>query len=179
VAGFVGLLMCDYRKNVKKKARSGRIVGESLGSASPINQQQASHFPSFDATALRRATLPTGGDGRGRISRIVAQERASGHDASVTRGRLFCFGNERAKPLAFPPNKGAEAISLPQPQRGKANGTLARRDAGGRCGGKQSADKAVADNGAAPPVEANARPSLARQGERQERQRVSPKTPHP
>ena len=33
--------------------------------------------------------------------------------------------------------------------------------------------------GAAPPVEANARPALARQGERQERQRVSPKTPLP
>ena len=32
---------------------------------------------------------------------------------------------------------------------------------------------------AAPPVEAKAPPSLARQGERQERQRVSPKTPHP
>ena len=37
-----------------------------------------------------------------------------------------------------------EAISLPQPQRGTGNGTLARRDAGGRCGGKQGADKAVA-----------------------------------
>ena len=33
--------------------------------------------------------------------------------------------------------------------------------------------------GAAPPVEANAHPSPAWQGERQERQRGSPKTPHP
>jgi hypothetical protein len=34
-------------------------------------------------------------------------------------------------------------------------------------------------NGAAPPVEANARPPPERQGERQERQRVNLKTPHP
>ena len=56
---------------------------------------------------------------------------------------------------------------------------LARRDAGGRRDGKQSEETAAGANGAEPPVEANARPSLARQGERQERQRVSQKTPHP
>ncbi len=40
--------------------------------------------------------------------------------------------------------KGTEAISLPQPQRGTGNGTLARRDADGRRDGKQSEDKDVA-----------------------------------
>ena len=46
--------------------------------------------------------------------------------------------------MAFPPIKRTELIRLPLPQRGTGNGTLARRDAGGRCGGKQSKDKAVA-----------------------------------
>jgi hypothetical protein len=59
------------------------------------------------------------------------------------------------------------------------NGTLARRDADGRCDAKQSEDKAARAIGAAPPVGAKARPALAQQGERQECQRVSPKTPHP
>jgi len=46
--------------------------------------------------------------------------------------------------LAFPQHQGTEEISLPQPQRGTGNGTLARRDADGRRDGKQSEDKAVA-----------------------------------
>ena len=93
-----------------------------------------------------------------------------GYSASGTRGQ---------SPWRSRTIKGTEAISLPQPQRGTGNGTLARRDAGGRRDGKQSEDKAARAIGAAPPVEAKARPALARQGERQERQRVSPKTPHP
>ncbi len=93
---------------------------------------------------LRHAALPSGEDGRGRESRIDALARASGRAATATRGRLFCFGNERAKPLAFPLNPRTKPIRLPQPQRGTGNGTLARRDAGGRRVGKQSADKAVA-----------------------------------
>lgn len=58
--------------------------------------------------------LPSGEDGRGRESRIAALARASGRAATAARGRLFCFGNERAKPLAFPPKDQTEAAaSLP------------------------------------------------------------------
>ena len=94
-------------------------------------------------------------------------------------GGYSALGTRGQSPWRSSSTKETEAVSLPQPQRGINNGTLARRDAGGRCGGKQSTDKAARAIGAAPPVEANARPSLARQGERQERQRVSPRTPTP
>jgi hypothetical protein len=54
-----------------------------------------------------------------------------------------------------------KAISLPQPQRGTKSGTLARRDAGRT------------------PCARTCGPAGVRQGERQECQRVSSKTPHP
>lgn len=57
-----------------------------------------------------------------------------GYSASGTRGQ---------SPWRSRSIKGTEAISLPQPQCGIDNGTLARRDANGRCDGKQSEDKDV------------------------------------
>jgi hypothetical protein len=74
-------------------------------------------------------------------------------------GVYFGLGNERAKPLAFPRNKQMEAISRPQPLCGTNKGTLAQNDASRTfcartCG-----------------------PAGVRQGEWQERQRVSSKTP--
>lgn len=59
------------------------------------------------------------------------------------------------------------------------NGALARRDAGGRRGGEPSARQGRCAKGAAPRIEASARPPPVRQGERRERQRVSTKTPRP
>jgi len=70
--------------------------------------------------------------GWGGKSEIVALARASGR-SPPHGGGYFRFGNERAQPLAFPPNRQTEAVSLPQPQRGTSNGTLARRDGAGWC----------------------------------------------
>ncbi len=88
-----------------------------------------------------RPAFRRGWEGEGKLNRRPgAGQRAK----PATRGRLFCFGNERAKPLAYPLNQRNGAVRLPQLQRVTSNGPLARRDACGRCGGKQSADKAVA-----------------------------------
>ena len=76
----------------------------------------------------------------------MALARASGR-SPPHGGNYSALGNERAKPLAFPSIKKTEAISLPQPQLGTGNGTLARRDADGRRGGKRSGGKAVVPKG--------------------------------
>ena len=49
--------------------------------------------------------------------------------------------------MAFPLNKKTEAISLPSAATRHTNGTLAWRDADGRCGGKRSGNKAVVRKG--------------------------------
>jgi len=46
-----------------------------------------------------------GGGGKAESPPLV---RASGRAATATRGRLFCFGNERAKPSVFPLVQGTE-----------------------------------------------------------------------
>ena len=68
-----------------------------------------------------------------------------GYSALGTRGQSpWCSHTQGNGAVRLPHLQATEAISLPQPQRGTNNGTLARRDADGRRGGKQSADKAVA-----------------------------------
>ena len=95
-------------------------------------------------------------------------------------GCLFRFGNERAKPLAFPPTEVLRRQAPPQAaSAAHKNGALARRDANGRCVGKASARQGCCIADVAPPTQASAQPALARQEERRERQRVSYKTLRP
>lgn len=54
-------------------------------------------------------------------------------------GGYSALGTRGQSPWRSRTIKRTEAISLPQPQRGTGNGTLARRDADGRCVGKPSA----------------------------------------
>ncbi len=75
-----------------------------------------------------RLCLPARMGGGGKAESLPLA-RASGRTATATRGWLFCFGNERAKPLAFPHNQMNGGDQPPPPQRGTGNGTLARCDA--------------------------------------------------
>ena len=54
------------------------------------------------SSARRSPDTAYGEDGRGRVSRIVALARASGQ-SPPHGGNYSALGNERAKPLAFPP----------------------------------------------------------------------------
>lgn len=87
--------------------------------------------------------------------------RASGRTATATRGWLFCFGNERAKSLAFPHNQMNGGGQPPLAATRQNNGTLAQNDA------------------SRTPCARTCGPAGVRQGEMQERRRVSQKTPHP
>lgn len=159
-----------------------QIIVAAFCPASPILQKQIGHFPntSFRLKAALPAAcgLPSGEDGRGRESRIDALARASGRAATATRGRLFCFGDERAKPLAFPRRSATEATASLSRASGTKTAPSQRRDAAGGVAASRARDKAVAHS-AAPQLEASARPSPARQEERRERQRVSTRTPRP
>ncbi len=98
-----------------------------------------------------RPAFRRGWEGEGKPNRRLGagqRERSDRHS-----GRLFCFGNERAKPLAFPPTRRRSRQAPPAAPRHR-NGTLARRDA---------RRMECARNCASAPI---------RQGERQECQRV-------
>jgi len=80
-------------------------------------------------------------EGEGKLNRCPgAGQRAK----PATRGQLFCFGKREGEALGVPVYQETGPVRLLQPKRGTNNGTLARRDADGRFGGKQSEDQAVA-----------------------------------
>ncbi len=101
-----------------------------------------------------RLCLPArmGGGGKAESTPLA---RASGRTATATRGWLFCFGNERAKPLAFPYNQMNGGGKPPSAAMRQNNGTLAQNDA------------------SRTPCARTCGPAGIRQGEWQERQRVS------
>jgi hypothetical protein len=107
-----------------------------------------------------RLCLPARMGGGGKAESLPLA-RASGRTATATRGWLFCFGNERAKPLAFPHNQMNGGGQPPLAATRQNNGTLAQNDAS-----RTSCARTCG-------------PAGVRQGEWQERQRVSSKTPHP
>ncbi len=90
-----------------------------------------------------RLCLPArmGGGGKAESPPLA---RASGRAATATRGRLFCFGNERAKPLAFPLGQRNGCVSLPQPQRGTEMAPLHGATRTGGVTASRARDKAVA-----------------------------------
>ena len=69
--------------------------------------------------------LPSGEDGRGRENRKPMPWRGPAGASPPPGGICFGFGNERAKPLAFP-RQGSRKRSA------QTNGTPARREAAGR-----------------------------------------------
>ena len=74
---------------------------------------------------MRHAALPSGEDGRGRVSGIDALARASGRAATATRGRLFRFGKREGKALGVPANQTNGADQAPAAATRHNNGTLA------------------------------------------------------
>jgi hypothetical protein len=62
-------------------------------------------------------------------------------------GATILLWEREGKALGVPTNQETGPVRLPQPQRGSSNGTLARRDADGQCGGKRSGSKAVVPKG--------------------------------
>ena len=95
-------------------------------------------------------------------------------------GVYLRFGNERAKPLVFPPTIRMRRQALPQAaSAAHRNGALARRVEDGRCVGKPSARQGCCIADVAPLTQASPQPARARQEERRERQRVGSKTPRP
>ena len=69
--------------------------------------------------------------GGGGKTEIDALARASGH-RPPHGGVYFGLGNERANPLAFPPNWNCAGQALKEPRKRITNiGALARRDADG------------------------------------------------
>ena len=129
---------------------------------------------------LRHAALPSGEDGRGRENRKSMPWRGPAGVSPPHGGVYLRFGNERAKPLVFPPTIRMRRQALPRAaSAAHRNGALARRDAGGRCVGKPSARQGCCIADAAPLTQASARSALARPEERRERLRVSSKTPRP
>jgi hypothetical protein len=103
-----------------------------------------------------RLCLPArmGGGGKAESTPLA---RASGRTATATRGWLFCFENERAKPLAFPHHQMNGGGQPPLAATRQNNGTLAQNDASRM------------------PCARACGPAGVRQGEWQERQRVSTK----
>ncbi len=70
-----------------------------------------------------RPAFRRGWEGEGKPKSMPGRGPA-GAQATATRGRLFRFGNERAKPLAFPHNQKNGGVSLPQPRRGSRTAPL-------------------------------------------------------
>jgi len=89
-----------------------------------------------------RLCLPArmGGGGKAESTPLA---RASGRAATATRGRLFCFGNERAKPLAFPPHQ-KRSRQAPRPRRGTKTAPLHGATPTGDVSASRAHDKAVA-----------------------------------
>ena len=91
-----------------------------------------------------RPAFRRGWEGEGKRNRCPgAGQRAK----PATRGQLFCFGKREGKALGVPTIPRNKGVSLPPAATRHKNGTLARRDADGRCGGKRSGDKAVVPKG--------------------------------
>jgi hypothetical protein len=81
--------------------------------------------------------------------------------------------------LGVPAYQTMEAISLPQPRRGTSNGTLAWRDADGGPADEHKRPQVLREQRSSARVREGVRSAGVRQGEKQECQRVSSKTPHP
>jgi hypothetical protein len=107
-----------------------------------------------------RLCLPARIGGGGKAESLPLA-RASGRTATATRGWLFCFGNERAKPLAFTHNQMSGGGQPPLAATRHNNGTLAQNDASRM------------------PCARACGPAGVRQGEWQERQRISQKNAAP
>ena len=162
------------RQTVFMRQRTQIIVAR-LRPAGPVKQMQVRHIPHPSAESRTacgmRLCLPARMGGGGKPEPMPWRGPAG---EPATRGCLFRFGNERAKPLGVPSIRKA-APSGPA----HSNGARARCDADGRCVGKPSARQGRCIADAAPLTQSSARPALARQEERRERLRVSTKTPRP
>ena len=111
---------------------------------STVNHTFQTCLPWLKAASLcaMRPAVRRGWVGEGKQNRCsgAGQRVRSDRHTGVT---ISALGTERAKPLAFPSLKKRRRSASPAATRHK-NGTLARRDAGGRCGGKQERRQAVA-----------------------------------
>jgi hypothetical protein len=115
---------------VIQSSDAGSIIVAGLGATSPIHQQEVVQFlilPWLKVALQRHAALPSGEDGRGRVSRIVALARASGCAATATRGRLFQFWEREGEALGVPGNTKMEAVSFSLPRCGTRTAPLQRR----------------------------------------------------
>ena len=98
-----------------------------------------------------RPAFRRGWEGEGKPNRRTGAGQRARSDRH-TGAAILLWGTRGQSPWRSRLSKGTEEVSLPQPQRGTGNGTLARRDADGRYGGERSGNKAVAPTGQRRPL---------------------------
>jgi hypothetical protein len=123
-----------------------------------------------------RPAFRRGWEGEGKPNRRPGAGQRARSDRH-TGAAILLWGRE-GKALGVPRRSATEATASLSRASGTKTAPSQRRDAAGGVAASRARDKAVAHS-AAPQLEASARPSPARQGERQERQRVSTRTPRP